>query len=226
MDQHESPSKPFLAKTHRVPLPTSPISPSLPERPEARHRRDGAAKRSTWLWVWGQQKSRSLQGPSAFTRLCSLHTHTHTHTHRIQHTPQAEGESTQSSLREKWGDRDCDSSELHSPFLSRLHLFSFSSLLRATSCTCDTTDRLMLHYTYTSLSLCASLAAMFPDVASKLGHEHDTQTHRKEWWRYEALHNMHFVLHCFLNMKHHQVNHCMCFCLSQRDNVIKHWLSS
>ncbi len=59
-------------------LPTSPHLPSLSERPEAGHRRDGAAKHSTWLWVWGQQKLRSLQGPSAFTRLYPPHTHTHT----------------------------------------------------------------------------------------------------------------------------------------------------
>lgn len=77
MHQLKSPSKPFLAKNHRVLLPTSPRLPSLPERPEAGHRREGAAKHSTWLWVWGQQKSRSLQGPSAFTRLYPpLHTHT------------------------------------------------------------------------------------------------------------------------------------------------------
>lgn len=196
MHQLKSPSKPFLAKNHRVLLPTSPRLPSLPERPEAGHRREGAAKHSTWLWVWGQQKSRSLQGPSAFTR---LYPPLHTHSQPTQHTPQADGESTQSSLREEWGDRDCDSSELHSPFLSLLHLFSFSPLLQATSSTCDTTDSLMLHYTYTSLSLSASLPAMFPDVASKLGHEHDTRRHRKGWRRDETVH----FVHCFHNIKHH-----------------------
>lgn len=56
-------------KSTAFPLPTSPYLPSLPERPEAGHRRDGAAKHNTWLWVWGQQKSRSLQGPSVLTRL-------------------------------------------------------------------------------------------------------------------------------------------------------------
>lgn len=84
--QHKSPSQPFLPNNHRVPLPTSPHLPALPERPEARHRRDGTAKHSTWLRVWGQQKSRSLQGPSAFTRLYSpplppQHTHTPHSTH-------------------------------------------------------------------------------------------------------------------------------------------------
>lgn len=38
-----------------------------------------------------------------------------------------------------------------------LHLSSFSSPPRATSCTCDTTDSLMLHYPYTSLSMAVSL---------------------------------------------------------------------
>lgn len=139
----------------------------------------------------GDNRSRSPCRALQLLQGCTpLHTHTHSHTlpPPTQQTPQADGESTQSSLREKWGDRDCDSSELHSPFLSPLHLFSFSSLLQATSCTCDTTDSLMLHYTYTSLSLAATLQAMFPDVASKLGHEYDTRRHRKGWRWYKTAH--------------------------------------
>lgn len=52
-------------------------------------------------------------------------------------------------------------------------------LLQATSSTCDTTDSLMPHYPYTSPSpVCAAPPpALFPDVASKLGHEHDTRGH-------------------------------------------------
>lgn len=47
----------------------------------------------------------------------------------------------------------------------------------------------MLHYTYTSVSLSAPLAAMFPDVASKLGHERDTRTRRKGRRRRRAGHS-------------------------------------
>lgn len=101
----------------------------------------------------------------------------HANTAPTQQTPQADGESTQSSPREN---------EVMGTVIPQsctplfLHLFSLSSLLQAMSCTRDTTDSLMLHYPYTSLSLSALLKAMFPDVASKLGHEHGTRRQGKE----------------------------------------------
>ncbi|MED6259892.1 hypothetical protein ATANTOWER_009718, partial [Ataeniobius toweri] len=67
-----------------------------------------------------------------------------------------------------------------------LHLFfPLSSPPQATPRTCDLTDSLMLHYPYTSLSMSASLKAMFTYVASKLGHELDAHGHMKglKWWQ-------------------------------------------
>lgn len=60
--------------------------------------------------------------------------------------------------------------------------------------------------------LSAALRAMFPDVASKLGHEHDTRRDRKGWRRSKAL--CIFTLRCFLNLK--QIDHYICCCLSDR----------
>lgn len=188
--------------------PTPPRSlylPSLPERPEAGHRRDGPAKHSTWLWVWGQQKSRSLQGPSASTHTHTPHS-THTSGGRGKHTVVPAGEVRRQGLRFL---------RATLPFFPSLSSTSPPSpLLQATSCTCDTTDSLMLHYTYTSLSLSAPLRAMFPDVASKLGHEHDTRRHRK---RMEVgAERLHFVPHCLPRTRRHQVERYMCCRLSRQ----------
>lgn len=197
MDQHKSPSKPFWAKNHHV-RPPHLTPPSLPFRATRGRAQKGRGCQAQHMALGlGTTEVEVPAGPFSFYKAVRPPTHTHPPT---QHTPQADGESTQSSLREKWGDRDCDSSELHSPFLSLLHLFSVSSLLQAKSCTCDTTDSLMLHYTYTSMSLSVSLQAMFPDVASKLGHEHDTRRHRRGWRWYKTVQNTHFVCHCFLHI--------------------------
>lgn len=142
---------------HKAAADTNAPSPAHRDSPplgatRGRHRRYGPAKASTWLWV--QQKSQTLQGPSA------LQGCRHTHTPWADggtHTVVPEGEVRRQGLF----------------FLRATLLFSTSSpLLLATPSTCDTTDSLMLHYPYTSLSLSVPLPAMFPHVASKLGHEH------------------------------------------------------
>lgn len=174
MNQHKSPSKSFPTVSS---FPISPHLPSLTERPEAKHRGNGAAKHIAHGFGFGDNRSRDpcralqlLQGST------TTHTYTHTYTLPTQHIPRAYGESTQCPPWENWGDRDCNSSELYSPFSPPLLLLLS---LQATLCTCYTTDSLMLHYPYTSLSVSALLKAMFTDVASKVGHEHNTQRHMK-----------------------------------------------
>lgn len=191
-------SKPFLAKkNHRVPLPSPPHPTFPPSQSDPRPGTEGTGLPST-AHGSGSGDSRSRGPCRALQLLQGCTPPPPKHTPLAQHTPRADGESTHSSPREKWGDGDCDSSELNSPFPSLFSTSSSSSSpLQAMSCTCDTTDSLMLHYPYTSLSLCASLEAMFPDVASKLGHEYDTRRHGKGWRWYKTVQNIHFV-HCFL----------------------------
>lgn len=222
MDPHKSPSKPFQAKN--PPCRLAPLLPLLlapstspPSQSDPRPGTEGTGLPST-AHGSGSGDNRS-RGPCRALQL------QHTHIPPTRHTPQADGESTQSSLREKWGDRDCDSSELHSPFPSLFSTSPPSPLLQATSCTCDTTDSLMLHYTYTSLSLSAPLRAMFPDVASKLGHEHDTRRRRK---RMEVGTKASALCSSSSSSSSGRALHVPLLVTSTclTDNLIKYWMSS
>lgn len=71
MNQHKSPSKSFPTVSS---FPISPHLPSLTERPEAKHRGNGAAKHIAHGFGFGDNRSRD---PCRALQL--LHTHTHIH---------------------------------------------------------------------------------------------------------------------------------------------------
>lgn len=119
-----------------------------------------------------------LQGCSPTRKPPPTPTHTHTYTHIHTHrTPQANGESTHSCppRKKRWQGLWFLRAAL--PFFSTSSPSPLSCGQRPAHVI---QHSLMLHYPYTSLSLSASLKAMFPHVASKLGHEHGTHRRGKD----------------------------------------------
>lgn len=155
----------------------SPPSLPLPSQIDPRPGTEGTALPSTAHGSEsGDNRSRGpCRALQLFTRLYPPTSGAHTLSPLNTHLGRM-GRAHSSPPREERGDGDCDSSEL---CCAAPHLASSSPLLEATSYTCDTTDSLMPHYPYTSPSpVCvAPPPALFPDVASKLGHEHDTRGH-------------------------------------------------
>lgn len=105
MNQHKSPSKSFpTMSSFTISVLLSHLTPpSLPHGATwgQAQREWGRQAHSTWLWVWGQQKSGSLQGPSALTRLYHhTHIHTHIYTPHSAHTSGVWGKHTVSPLGE------------------------------------------------------------------------------------------------------------------------------
>lgn len=125
------------------------MSPLPPGATRGRRRRYDPAKASTWLWV--QQKSWTLQGPSALRGCRHTLTHTLGRRGKAHSGPRGRSEATGTVFPRS--------------YTPLLHLFSSAA---GVSSTCDTTDSLMLHYPYTSLSPCAA-SSHVPSCSIKTG---------------------------------------------------------